>query len=545
MTDHSVRAGALRKEYLDLGLRNSQEDDGSVSSQNGGFTEISPFLQDLPELSFSYDILSPLVERFLSSTPALGLYSIIPACTSLELSHDHPLELAFGDLLLQPEVRCTLVAVALELYGHTASGYKVKRAIIDRDSLHFATLSSIQNISLRNDQLTAANALCLLLLSYTWFTTEQFAESSLRWCALARIVLDHGHGEMWNQSLYAREQARRTNIGLSLQECSLSLAQNCVDTILRPRVDSNISLPFVTDDEWHSISQSSNSHTYLALFNPFISIVKNIVQEHLIGSPPWIKTESQLEDYFFQFPEDLLQFSTVKYTYQFEAMIWLHGLFIILHSTRDIINLLKMTIYIETDRFCHILEHSLLLGEILQPMLSMDASHIESISPTTIYFICLSSTVHCIALRQFIAQSECEHISLPDKLIESTKSHIEMLETLQSSYRRGDQLLVREIKYLLSSCLDAAANDREADVVQFSCENLYTYRWTHRGTGMVKMGQESAKQEWNYVEAPEESLWDGITGMETELIVAILQLCSSTQRICSSEYFDLSIMIPM
>ncbi|KAJ5093374.1 hypothetical protein N7456_009235 [Penicillium angulare] len=315
--------------------------------------------------------------------------------------------------------------------------------------------------------------------------------------------------------------------------------------MLRPRIESSISSPFITDDDWHSTNQSSDYHTYFALFNPFISIVKNIVQEHPIGSPPWIKIESQLEDYFFQFPEDLLQFSTVKYTYQFEAMIWLHGLFIILYSTRDIINLLKKTIYIETDKFCHILEHSLLLSEILHPMLTMESPHMESISPTTIYFICLSSAVHCIALRQFIAQSECEHISLPEKLIESTKSHIEMLETLQNSHRSGDQLLIREIQDLLSSCLDAAANGIEADVVQLSCEDLYAYRWTHWGTGMVKMGQESAKQEWNFVEAPESTLWDGITGMETELIVAILQLCSSTQRICSSDYFDLSIMIPM
>lgn len=63
--------------------------------------------------------------------------------------------------------------------------------------------------------------------------------------------------------------------------------------------------------------------------------MKKVAQEPDIGSPPWVEVEEELEDYFFQFPEGLLEFNNVSHSYQFEAMIWLHGLFIVLCETTN------------------------------------------------------------------------------------------------------------------------------------------------------------------------------------------------------------------
>ncbi|KAJ5723335.1 hypothetical protein N7488_001370 [Penicillium malachiteum] len=261
-----------------------------------------------------------------------------------------------------------------------------------------------------------------------------------------------------------------------------------------------------------------------------------------MGSPSWIETKSQLDDYFFQFPEDLLQFSKLEHAYQFEAMIWMHGLFIVLYSTRDIINLLKDPSYLEVERLCHILEHSLLLSEALQPLLSIDPN-VRTLSPTTIYFICLSSAVQCLALRQFTLQSSFERLTPPPTLLVAAESHINILKALQNSSRQTSTL-IHESHNLLTSCLEIATGDMN-DGFGFTCEKLYLHRWTQKGTGMMNMKEEEADREWNYAEAPSSTLWNGATGQETELAVAILQLCSPAQRLCSAGFFDLSIMIPM
>ncbi|KAJ6016840.1 hypothetical protein N7451_000219 [Penicillium sp. IBT 35674x] len=53
----------------------------------------------------------------------------------------------------------------------------------------------------------------------------------------------------------------------------------------------------------------------------------------------------------------------IRKTYQLEAMIWFHGLFIILYSTPDLVDLLMDDKYNHISQFQQIVEHSLLLGE--------------------------------------------------------------------------------------------------------------------------------------------------------------------------------------
>lgn len=182
--------------------------------------------------------------------------------------------------------------------------------------------------------------------------------------------------------------------------------------------------------------------------------------------------------------------------------------------------------------------------QIIPPLLSTNP-HLESLTPTTIYLLCISSAIHCLALRQFIFQSDFAHISPPAKLITSTQAHIEIFRVLEDTYKRCDPQITREFLHMLSTCLRAASRDSRIGVGNLSCEKLYLHRWTGAGTGMVQMKEKDADLEWKYVELPSDKIWDGSTGLEGELVIAILHMCEPAQRLCRSGFFDLSIMIPM
>ncbi|KAJ5648361.1 hypothetical protein N7490_004733 [Penicillium lividum] len=165
----------------------------------------------VPEISMPHDVLASLVQQLLNSAPGLGLYGIIPACANLQLRHDGSFKQVLEEML-QPEVRCALAAIALELYGHNVPGYTQKMATVDRDILHTSALSSIPNIASRSNQPTLSNALCLLMLSHTWTIAEDFKKIPMQWCSVARIIFDNCEKEDQRTSLYSRELERRQQL---------------------------------------------------------------------------------------------------------------------------------------------------------------------------------------------------------------------------------------------------------------------------------------------------------------------------------------------
>ena len=59
-------------------------------------------------------------------------------------------------------------------------------------------------------------------------------------------------------------------------------------------------------------------------------MIRLINLDPAMETPAWFQILTGLEDYFFLFPQELLQITSVNIIYQLEAMIWTHGLFIIL-----------------------------------------------------------------------------------------------------------------------------------------------------------------------------------------------------------------------
>lgn len=76
-------------------------------------------------------------------------------------------------------------------------------------SSSMASLSMLPNLTLESNDLQFCNALSLLLLSHTWCMAEQYAKSSLRWCALARFIVDYHQDDRGHESIYACELRSR------------------------------------------------------------------------------------------------------------------------------------------------------------------------------------------------------------------------------------------------------------------------------------------------------------------------------------------------
>lgn len=110
--------------------------------------------------------------------------------------------------------------------------------------------------------------------------------------------------------------------------------------------------------------------------------MRAVIEAPLFGSRAWAAVRNDLCDYFFRFPPALLRFDDLTYVYEAEAMIWMHGLFIILcmyepmcnptggrlmhglDGTRDLVDLIMNPVYHKANRFSYLLEHSFLLGDV-------------------------------------------------------------------------------------------------------------------------------------------------------------------------------------
>ncbi|KAL4984984.1 hypothetical protein BDW68DRAFT_180170 [Aspergillus falconensis] len=283
------------------------------------------------------------------------------------------------------------------------------------------------------------------------------------------------------------------------------------------------------------------AHSFFELFEPFTRIVPLVAQEPESGSPTCRKAKRLLETFFFDFPEELLEFSRVKYPYQLEAMVWQHGLFLVLYSTKDFVNILRDAIYLQLPRLTHLLDHSLLLGEVLPSLLKLDP-YMESISPGTMYFVFLSCAIHSLALRQFSTQTTLEPICPPPKLLESCSIHLKFVEALEAYCRRCDLLVVREFQRLLTSTISTVTQGF-ASGPTMSCHVLYLYRWTTGGSGIVQLKERDALCDWKFDDKPTDPMWNGSAGADGLLIPAICDLCNERRRICAAGFFDLSISV--
>lgn len=58
--------------------------------------------------------------------------------------------------------------------------------------------------------------------------------------------------------------------------------------------------------------------------------MRAVTEAPVFGSRAWNAAKNDLCYYFFRFPPSLLRFDDLTYAYEAEAMVWMHGLFILL-----------------------------------------------------------------------------------------------------------------------------------------------------------------------------------------------------------------------
>lgn len=166
------------------------------------------------------------------------------------------------------------------------------------------------------------------------------------------------------------------------------------------------------------------------------------------------------------------------------------------------------------------------------------------LSPATIFFVLLSSAVQCLALRQYFPfpfQEEAPHygITVPQRLVESSRLHLRVLSTLSAHSDRWQHDLVMEIHRLLSYCTSRAQHHAGSQDQTFTATNLMRYRWCGSGTGILPLSPTAARQEWHFSSLPDE-IWAWPSGQEEVLRNPVTELCDPSIRMCQPKYFDLS-----
>ncbi|KAF4956242.1 hypothetical protein FSARC_11641 [Fusarium sarcochroum] len=220
---------------------------------------------------------------------------------------------------------------------------------------------------------------------------------------------------------------------------------------------------------------ASDRHEYFAIFVPLLRLLQTILSSPRdIDSMDGIR--DSLEQYYLNFPPDLLEFSSIKFMYQLEAMIWFHGIFILTFVRQDLLEILIDEALPLQDEFYFAPEHAILLGEALPTLLQLDSA-LQRISPATVFFINLPSTIMASAMWRFHCLIDLDTtspvvIDIPESLVVNVTFHQEVLQALSNLGSKCDIKFIRTMSDILSVLcrvdpdLDSAvAPKRDADIM--------------------------------------------------------------------------------
>ncbi|PYI30064.1 hypothetical protein BP00DRAFT_416733 [Aspergillus indologenus CBS 114.80] len=486
---------------------------------------------ELSELSLDPDLVDGLLHQITSSSRKLGIFGALPA--SFHLAGENH---GNGSLrqVWNSDQWHVLLALSLEIYHLRVPDTAPGPRELSQDWLRRSVLALTQDISGKAPESGIENVLLLLLSSYTWCLSVEFVAIAARWQSLSCVIY-HDIAKLPAPNGDGCELKNRK------PSCDLQKQVKSQIADVQPALYHAI----ITVADWEHLS-----------------CMRAVIEAPSVGSRAWLMAKNELSDYFFGFPPTLLRFDDLSYVYEAEAMIWMHGLFIILRldipshqpdgptaniyldGTRDLINLTMDPMYLEAERFSHLLEHSILLGDVIPTVLSLDPS-LDCLSPATVFFILHSATVHAMALRQFIP-NHCSRASLgtgaPAKLARSSGHHCDLLSAVQLHCKRYDVPIIGEVHSLLSYYRSQAAF-RASAVSAIRPRTLMHYRWCQGGAGIVPLRTEDAEATWHYTFSPDEDLWQTESANRSVLQAVIADLCAPEARICRNGYFDLSILL--
>jgi hypothetical protein len=202
-----------------------------------------------------------------------------------------------------------------------------------------------------------------------------------------------------------------------------------------------------------------------------------------------------LENYFITFPTQLMNLDGLIVPWQFEAMLWFHGIHILLNSGPDFLELLMDSTFLASPGMTSATDHAILLGDILEAMNTKRFVFVE-VCHATIFFIALSATVHIALLRQMLLEGRL----IPLIFRQSLLIHQIALSLVLELNSTCNHSLIRTIRELLTyfiQLLDgsASASDPSEDTA-FSVlvNDLSFYRWVPTGRGLIPLDPHTASQ---------------------------------------------------
>ncbi|KAF2012915.1 hypothetical protein BU24DRAFT_494831 [Aaosphaeria arxii CBS 175.79] len=384
---------------------------------------------------------------------------------------------------------------------------------------------------------------CLYLLANLCYLHEQSTAMALRWTTLANCFFSINVSCPMTQPLISNEVDRRLASLLSIDNNVQMLLYNrsCSESFTRHGTE--LFQPQLSDHDWHNTIPGTAEgvifpHTlegFFELFLPLQNSFKGALSYPTYDSSSYKAIVDELEQYFIQFPNRIADFQNVSLLWQFEAMIWFHGIHILLNARADFLELLLDSAFTGSPTYTNAADHALLMGDILKALLASLAFVPQQLNHATIFFIALSSAMHASLLSAVLL----EGLSTPEVLLQSAIAHYDILEAILRHSRSCDHpliIIVSKILALNISRAGGSSTDYESDLGGF-LQGWKYYRWIAGGHGLNKIDEGLA----------DELLSSTMQRFRYDLTVSrlspsLISLFDPDQRICRPGTFDLSIL---
>ncbi|KAH8728417.1 hypothetical protein GQ44DRAFT_702276 [Phaeosphaeriaceae sp. PMI808] len=502
-------------------------------SDNGSVSAI-----DEPTSQPDQSLATHLIDQVLSSAHQVGLLSAF--------RRDHRKAVAAPDdfsLLANPALQSALLVYSL-LCG---SERQDSRCLAGKCRTH--ALADISALVAGSRSIHRGDLYCLYILANLGYLHEATTEMALRWAAMAGCLESVFPQHVGMQDYQQAEAYRRVKSLLDMNSYAQMLLYNrpvandmTSNTSVRSQNQNEPSKPQEPDHEWHQhptttladVVFADASEGFFELFLPLQAPLKVALTRPAHDTSAYRGVVDCLEQYFIAFPTRLMTLSNVVTLWQFEAMIWFHGIFILLNTGPNFLEILVDPGFLRGPSCTRAADHAILLGDIIAS-LKPTTFNPSQLSHVTIFFIALSSTIHASLLPLIYL----ERLPVPDVFLGSAQVHQGILETILTESQSCDHPLIQVTQKILSFNIQQACGsliDEEIRLAEFLLVLKY-YRWTSEGCGLIKLNDDAATR---LLQATTEKLHHDST--TSVLAPNLLSLFDPNRRICRPDTFNLSIL---
>ncbi|KAG4272944.1 hypothetical protein FPRO04_14598, partial [Fusarium proliferatum] len=307
------------------------------------------------------------------------------------------------------ELSLALLAIGLELYSHLVHpDIQFQRSMIV-DTLRIEFLSRIPPLTWKSAKLSYHQVVALSLASFTWCLDQELADVAGQWNGIAHVLL----ATLTKTSNAPSSLVPHLQWIVEYQAVVLMFIQGetvvSTPTIaqtaqgLLPHTVFNAASDVVSSPSTAGSPENIKTE-YFQLFRPLLKLLHETNQAHESrGGNDASAIRGKLEDYYLDFPSHLLEYSSLTKPYQAEAMIWLHGIFLISYIPALPAKILAEHAMLTTSSFYSAFEHAYLIGEARLQSLWLYAldPRMSALSPATVNFLILSGAVVSLALELF------------------------------------------------------------------------------------------------------------------------------------------------